>query len=507
MKILLKSMLHFSVYIVPYIFINMCILIIIAMLAVQFFKPEIYLSQALADQDRIDLFTRYLATTLQLVLVNNWGEIMSRCIAFYGSWVSVFFIVPAVLIKFFLENIMLSLFLHTYSETYWEYIKVQDNRIGVNFEKRGLYSRNAITRPDNVTHQPIKRLSSNQFNLEAIRKMVLMNKNGSPTRKSPLLMGPKSPSGGAKLTPPRNDKAKKSTIVGNPVIDQLEGEFIDPLRSDYCEFIQDIDTLGLPVIRTKTQLDKSKSFFDKPDASEAESDHNTNDLKILEALERIGEDTGKNSQLLDVLPVRGANKGGGAGGFGKLSEQRISSMDLMKTKKSIFLQVAPADPFSKQMPSKARSKTSKDGTPKSKSSAESSRKSSRRGSRKHIDLGSDRIPGLESPRSGVESTRKIGDKLIDLKVNKNHIVPFSPRNRLETETTRNLMTEENQQEQFSTAEKAGFGALWSPREAGVETHEIPSPKDLKLKKNSNLALRGFRKKSAIMPVAHSSLLP
>lgn len=492
-------MLHFSVYIAPYIFLNTCILLILAMLAVQFFKPEIYLSQALADQNQIDLFTRYLATTLQIVLVNNWGEIMSRCISYYGSWVSLFFIVPAVFIKFFLENIMLALFLHTYSETYWEYIKVPDTRVGVNFEKRGLYRRNALTIPEKGTNQTMKRPSTNQFNLETIRKLVLMSKNGSPTRKSPLLLGPKSPSGMMNLTPPRTESKtkKKSQIQANPVIDQLEGEYVDPLRSDYCEFIQDIDTLGLPVIRTKTQLDKSKSFFDKPDASEAESDNNTNDLKILEALQKIGEDTSKNTKQTELL----APASRGVGGFQKLSEQRISSMELLKSKKSLFLQVGPMDASIRKMPSKTRSKTSKDGTPKGKSSAESSRKSSRRGSKKHIDFGGEKVPGLESPRSGVNSPRRLEHTPKESQPKINQVLPFSPRTRLETETTRNLMTDENQPEYLSTGEKTGIGALLSPREGEPEWRDSPGLP--KFEKSANLALRGFRKKSAIMPVTHS----
>jgi Ion transport protein len=508
LKILLKSMLHFSVYIVPYMFLNLCILIILSLLSMQFFRPDVFLNEAIKDQTQIDIFLRYLATSLQLLLVNNWGEVMSRCIAYYGAYVSIFFIIPAVMIKFFFENIMLSLFLHTYSETYWEYIKVQDNRIGINFEKRGLHRKNAIA-GDQKFNPPSKKSKSNMFSLETIKKLVQQSRLGSPIRKPALYPALKTPSSVAKSATPTNNPSKtpKKQQFANRMIAQLEGEYIDPLKSDYCEFIQDFDTLGLPSIRTRVQLETSKSFFDKPDNSDLESEKNESDLRIINQLENIGAKNDKQPNKLDnilapiskPLSIKHLPEG-----FRQLADRRMSSMEKMKQDKASFLQVIPVGPIKPAL--KTRTRTMKEDSPKDRSSPVSSQESPKQENRRWIEEIEKKAPGVQSPRSGVEFKRKIGDQLLDLKPQMLKDLSVSPRGHpLETETTRHLMTEENKDEQSSSAGKGQVGALLSPREYELEESPTSSAPSLTFHAAGTQSLRGFRKKSAVVPVSHSSL--
>lgn len=515
LKILLKCMLHFSVYVLPYLFIKTCILLILTLLAMDFFKPNVYLSETLSDQNQIDLFLRYLATSLQILLVNNWGEIMSRCIYHHGAYVSLYFVIPAVLLRFFLENIMLSLFLHTYSEIYWEYIKVQDNRMGINFEKRGLHKANAIVSTDMRPSPSPRRPSPNILTMDAIRKLVLQSRGSSPTRKSQQWYGQKSPHSTGKLSPvikAPNDIKKKSVIPSPILLDPLEGEFIDPLKSDYCEFIQDIDTLGLPIIRTRTKLDSSRSFFDKPENSETDSVNNAQDMEILEQLKNIGD--GKSPKTPQSGP-RGSNllmpnKRYVSSGFKEMSDQKIKALENLNQEKTSFLQVgSPGTNLIKSSlkpkPKGSQEGTPKHGTPKSQNSGENSRRSSKHGSKRSFHMGKDDVPGLQSPRSGVEDTRRLGNKLLNLKTQMNLGPGFSSHvNRVDTETTRNLLTEENREDPFSSADKTHIEGLFSPRDVQEPPENLTKVRPaISIGKAENLALRGFRKKSSVMPVVHS----
>ena len=69
---------------------------------------------------------------------------MNRVTFYYGGHASLYFIGITVIIKYVLENCMLSIFVYIYSDLYWKYIKEDASQIYLTTNKTTKEKKDAI---------------------------------------------------------------------------------------------------------------------------------------------------------------------------------------------------------------------------------------------------------------------------------------------------------------------------------------------------------------------------
>ena len=74
LKIFIKTVINFSSYLIPYILTLACLQLVITSLAMNIFKQEAYIGQALQHASG-DAYIRYSITSYQLLFVSDWSSV------------------------------------------------------------------------------------------------------------------------------------------------------------------------------------------------------------------------------------------------------------------------------------------------------------------------------------------------------------------------------------------------------------------------------------------------
>jgi hypothetical protein len=135
LKIFAKTFISFTAYILPYFFILLCLLFMITLISMNLFRKEIYVSPYLLEKPDLHEYLAYFVTSMQVLLVSDWQKVLNRCSYAYGSHTGLYFIFCTIILKYFLENLMLAFFVYIYSDVHSKYAKEDASRIFLTFEK------------------------------------------------------------------------------------------------------------------------------------------------------------------------------------------------------------------------------------------------------------------------------------------------------------------------------------------------------------------------------------
>lgn len=143
-KIFLKSIINYVPYLLPYGVLLVSYVTVTNIMALQLF-PEGYANPEFTNT-HFDAFLKYLPSSLSLFLGSDWASVMERTAEKYGAGISIFFIVQVSITRFVLDNCLLSYFIFTFSEVYWQFHKQSSDKIVLQFEKSAFQKQQLLTK-------------------------------------------------------------------------------------------------------------------------------------------------------------------------------------------------------------------------------------------------------------------------------------------------------------------------------------------------------------------------